>query len=82
MYTENIVTLSSGDTLLVYTDGISEAGPSRRELLGTDGLKGLFQSISCGIGMQECAETLVGKAEGYAGGSFRDDVAVLLARRE
>ncbi len=82
VYTENIVTLSSGDTLLVYTDGISEAGPSRRDLLGTDGLKSLFQSVSCEIGMQECAETLVGKAEGYAGGAFRDDVAVLLARRE
>ena len=82
VYTENAVTLGSGDTLLVYTDGISEAGPSRKELLGTGGIKDLFQSISCDIGLQECAETLVDQAERYAGGAFRDDVAVLLARRE
>ncbi len=82
VYTENVATLKPGDTLLVYTDGISEAGPSRKELLGTDGLKGLFQSVSCDVGMQDCAETLVNQAARYAGGAFRDDVAVLLARRE
>ncbi|MBV9848354.1 MAG: SpoIIE family protein phosphatase, partial [Armatimonadetes bacterium] len=33
-YGEGAVTLSPGDALLLYTDGLSEAGPSRRELLG------------------------------------------------
>ena len=37
-YEEGTVTLAEGDTLLLYTDGLSEAGPSRLELLGTEGL--------------------------------------------
>lgn len=80
-YEEERVTLGVGDALLLYTDGISEAGKSRRDLLGTAGLTHLFAELPQGLEMQEEAELLVAQVSRYAGGSFRDDVAVLLARR-
>ena len=80
-YRESSVTLSSGDTLLLYTDGISEAGPSRRELLGTGGLMGLLAALPRGLEAQAEAEALVAGVSAYTDGVFRDDVAVLLARR-
>lgn len=80
-YGELSVTLSSGDALVLYTDGISEAGPSRREMLGTEGLARLLTVLPTGMGTQAQAETLVEQVRAFAG-AFRDDVAVLLARRE
>lgn len=82
VYEEEQVTLTLGDMLLLYTDGISEAGLNRRELLGTGGLTHLFAALPGGLGVQAAAEMLVAQVGDFAGGVFRDDVAVLLARRE
>jgi len=81
-YSEGSVKLAAGDTLLLYTDGLSEAGPSRRELLGTAGLTHLLRSLPEGADVQEQSEALVAQVSDFAGGVFRDDMAVLLARRE
>ena len=81
-YGEKTVTLSSGDTLLLYTDGLSESGPSRRELLGTDGLTRMLKARPVNLDVQAEAEALVARVGEATGGVFRDDVAVLLMRRE
>lgn len=81
VYSENTVTLGSGDTLLLYTDGLSEAGPTRRDLLGTAGLSRLFAALPVGSPVQSQAETLVRQAGDYAAGRFHDDIAVLTLRR-
>lgn len=85
-YSESRTTLGAGDTLLLYTDGISESGPSRRDLLGTDGLARLFGAAPgrAGAGepdMQAEAMHLVAAAGERAQGLFRDDVCLLIARR-
>lgn len=80
-YSEGSITLSPGDTLLLYTDGLSEAGQSRRQLLGTSGLTRLLVSRPESADVQAEAEALVAQVSDFAGGVFRDDVAVLLARR-
>ena len=67
--------------LLLYTDGLSEAGPSRLEMLGTEGLARLLEQLPADTAVQAQAEALVGEVSAYARGVFRDDVAVLLARR-
>jgi serine phosphatase RsbU (regulator of sigma subunit) len=41
-YTEQIVSLSPGDTLVLYTDGVSEAGETRSDLLGVSGIVSLL----------------------------------------
>ena len=42
-YQEHVVSLAPGDTFALYTDGLTEAGPNRRELLGVSGLAALLQ---------------------------------------
>lgn len=80
-YTENTLTLGAGDLLLLYTDGLSEAGPDRRSLLGTFGLSRLLAALPQNAAVQAQAEALVQSVSDYAGGLFRDDVAVLTLRR-
>ncbi len=81
VYSENTLTLSAGDRLLLYTDGLSEAGPDRRALLGTAGLSRLFAALPLDASVQTQAETLVHAVSDYAAGLFRDDIAVLALRR-
>ncbi len=80
-YTEEAFTLASGDTLLLYTDGISEAGVSRRAMLGTEGLSKMLSALPPGPDAQTDAEALVAEVSAYTSGIFRDDVAVLMVRR-
>ena len=81
-YEEGSVVLSEGDTLLLYTDGLSEAGPSRRELLGTEGLTDLMMAQPLEQDVQASAQDIVASVSAYADGEFRDDVCLLLLRRE
>lgn len=81
-YGERAVTLSPGDALLLYTDGLSESGPSRRELLGTEGLMWLLAELESGMGAQAEADALFRDVSTYTNGVFRDDVALLLLCRE
>lgn len=81
VYSENTLTLGSGDLLLLYTDGLSEAGPNRREMLGTSGLSRLLAALPEDASAQSQAEILVRQVGDYSGGLFRDDIAVLTLRR-
>ena len=81
-YGEMTITLLPGDSLLLYTDGISEAGLNRQELLGTAGLIRILTALPKRSDVQAQAEALVAEVSDRAGGIFRDDVAVLLACRE
>jgi PAS domain S-box-containing protein len=81
-YAELSITLSSGDAMLLYTDGISECGPSRREMLGTQGLMRLLAGLEADAGAQVAADALLRDVSAFTNGVFRDDVAVLFLRRE
>ena len=80
-YEEGEVTLAPGDRLLLYTDGLTEAGPDRRHLLGTEGLMGFFEAQSRQSDLETAALGVVAAAHAFAEGVFRDDVCVLLLRR-
>jgi sigma-B regulation protein RsbU (phosphoserine phosphatase) len=81
VYSEREDRLHAGDTLLLYTDGLSEAGPNRRELLGTDGLVECLAAVRDDQDIQAATAQIVADVAAHAGGVFRDDVCMLLARR-
>ncbi len=73
-------TLEPGDTLILVTDGITEArlGP---DFLDYDGLIRLAQDASASS-LNGMAEAILSGARAFAQGSLHDDVCLLLARRE
>ncbi len=73
-------TLGVGDTLVLVTDGITEArnGP---DFLDYDGLIRLAQGAAS-VPLSELGEAILSGARAFAQGSLHDDVCLLLARRE
>jgi serine phosphatase RsbU (regulator of sigma subunit)/CHASE3 domain sensor protein len=70
--------LDVGDTLLLYTDGLTEAGaPSR--LLTTEDVARLLASVR-GETASQTAEGCLREALAASGGAIRDDIAVLVAQ--
>lgn len=84
MYHAVPLRLGHGDTLLLTTDGITEARRDRLNLLGAEGLSHLAQAaLSPGTpDLQKAAEAIVEGAREFARGRFRDDVCLLMARRK
>ena len=72
------LTLAPGDTLLLYTDGLTEA---RRQgaLLGTDAVMAQVQDLA-ELPPEALTERLYARAVEYAGGSLGDDLALLAVR--
>lgn len=73
--------LGHGDTLLMATDGITEARQGK-EFLGLDGLRRLAQEAYSLETLEMTAQSLLAGARAFGGGHFRDDICLLLARRE
>lgn len=71
--------MESGDTLILSTDGITEARQGR-EFLETEGLMRLAVEGSKGT-LKEMADTILNGARNFAGGKLRDDASIVLAQR-
>lgn len=71
-------TLAPGDTLIVYTDGLSEARQGTR-LMGDERLQAAA-SRCAGQPVGDCADGLLDAARRFAGGPLRDDVALIVLR--
>jgi len=84
VFTEVTIRLAPGDALAIFTDGLTEVGPSRREMLGVEGVAALMaQSSEEGENAAEQAETVVlwlvaGVDAASRGGVARDDMCVLV----
>ena len=78
LYEEQSVSLLPGDALLLYTDGLTEAGPSRLEFLGVAGLSDLLRARGEGDVTSLVTETITG-VQSYAHGLLRDDACLLAA---
>ena len=70
--------LEDGDTLILYTDGLLEAG-WRADQFGTERLL-LHAGESLGKEPSEIAEALMSAAQRYAGDRLDDDVAIVVLR--
>ena len=76
--------LASGDVLVVYTDGLSEARhPARPEaFFGEEGIqRALAASAAAGEGARRICLSLVEEAMKLSGGVREDDITVVVARR-
>lgn len=86
-YTPRSFTLSPGDTLILTTDGVTEARrPIRRgNFFGTTGIVEAAQRIKPGGSvvetLKQTGKAIVEDARAFAGGVLRDDVCLLLASR-
>ena len=81
-FEQHEATLPAGGTLLLYTDGVSDARPpqSRLEWLGIDRLKALFARVAP-LAPGRLVAALLRRVSLFCRGEFHDDIAVLAVRR-
>jgi serine phosphatase RsbU (regulator of sigma subunit) len=80
LYEQETITLSEGDMLLLYTDGVSEAMNSENEEFGDDRIRNLLETNRHlpPQGLLELLETTVVEFRGAS--LFEDDFTLLLAK--
>jgi PAS domain S-box-containing protein len=82
---EASVTLASGDLLALFTDGLTETGPTRRRLLGIGGAADLF-AAACQQSGEDAEKVgavlthLVTGADTFSRGVVWDDLCLVVAR--
>ncbi len=81
-FEEHSATLPPGGTLLLYTDGVSDARPpqSRLDWLGLPRLKALFARLAA-LPPRRLIQSLLRQVSAFCRGRFSDDVAVMAVRR-
>ena len=82
VYTEEVVTLQFGDVIAVFTDGLTEAGPTRMTLLTGEGVAQLLahEVQTPDSEPQAIVERLIAGVDAYAGHGVRDDQCLLVGR--
>ncbi len=75
-YEQQTMKVSPGDAFALYTDGLTEAGPDRRHLLGVEGLAKFVREPEGSA--QAMVSHIISSVEGYANGTFHDDVCLLV----
>jgi len=76
-YIEHKIKLKSGDLFLAFTDGLTESGPNRLDLLGHEGVRSLFGAACKKTDIESILTDVVIRARGRAMGFFDDDACVL-----
>lgn len=69
------VRLGAGERLLLYTDGLSEARDAKGTMFP---LGDRVREAACQPHLRECLDTLLSLATAHAGGSFQDDLALIM----
>jgi PAS domain S-box-containing protein len=78
-FTSSEAHMAVGDSLLLYTDGLTEAR-SGREMFGEERL---LRAVAqrCGEAPCGCVDRVLGDVSNFAGGHLQDDVALLAVKR-
>ncbi len=90
VFEQQTVTLSPGDALAIFTDGLTEVGRSRTAMLNIEGMADLLAQAAVPdevVGAEAMAEYLArrlveGANKAAEGGVMRDDVCLLVAVAE
>jgi sigma-B regulation protein RsbU (phosphoserine phosphatase) len=77
------ITLTPGDTFVLYTDGFTEARAREGgEMFGLDGLRATLGGACARLSLQACADDARAAVEDYTGsGELQDDLTLFLLRR-
>lgn len=81
IYTAKTSRLAAGDTVLMATDGITEARHGH-SFLGVNGLAALAAEASASVPLPELCQAIYAGVCTFAEGRLRDDVCLLLAQRQ
>lgn len=73
-------TLSPGDSLVFYTDGITESRVIGGEQFGEDGIEAALAALPAAPGAETVADAIASAALEHAGGVVLDDTAVIVVR--
>jgi sigma-B regulation protein RsbU (phosphoserine phosphatase) len=80
-YTNETVELAAGETLLLYTDGVSEAAEPGQSLFGEERVRECFADGG-GKTAEESVDRLLGRVRAFAAGAPQsDDITILALRR-
>ena len=80
---EREIALAPGDVLALFTDGLTEVGPTRKTLLEVEGVSDVLRdccaaSSLAGTLPQEVVAGLIAGVDNFAHGGVRDDIALLV----
>jgi serine phosphatase RsbU (regulator of sigma subunit)/pSer/pThr/pTyr-binding forkhead associated (FHA) protein len=79
-YQSATIPIAPGDTVLAYTDGVTEAMDQNREIYGVERLTKLY--AGCSGTISETIERIVEDVEGFTGDlSSRDDTCIIAVHR-
>jgi serine phosphatase RsbU (regulator of sigma subunit) len=78
-YQERELSLLPGDRLVLFTDGVSEAGAPSSDLFGEQRIEELVRT-SDGMCAEEIQKSIVEAATAYSGGDLEDDLTLVVVR--
>jgi serine phosphatase RsbU (regulator of sigma subunit) len=79
--TEDVIELRAGDSVVLFTDGVSEATDASGEQLGEDTLEEILRDNQ-GNAAAPLLESVVAAVRAHTGGAFQDDVTLVVAAIE
>jgi sigma-B regulation protein RsbU (phosphoserine phosphatase) len=80
IYGEEVLTLQKGDTMLLYTDGLTEAETPEGELYGFDRTEALLKDVE-GKSSKEILDSIMEKIDRFQGSAEQHDDITLVAIR-
>jgi serine phosphatase RsbU (regulator of sigma subunit) len=79
LYEEREVALAPGDTIVLFTDGVSEAADGAGEIFGEERIEELVRSAA-GTSASELQQRIAQAATSFAGGEVEDDLTLVVVR--
>lgn len=78
-FSEATIDIASDDRLVLFTDGITEAGQTDGRQFGDEALFDVLRAPRAGSGSREIADAILDSSSAFAAGGFQDDATVLVA---